>query len=84
MVQLEVRYKQAIKNYVNGHEFLSVEEVITPASLYVRLDIQAFIYDADLGWSRQWTFSFYSESIEIKPYNEFDFVVLVFVVTLNG
>lgn len=67
-------FKQAIKNYVDGHEFLSVEEVITPATLFVRLDIQATIYDADLDWDREWTFTFYSEDVEIEPYNEFDFV----------
>ena len=67
-------FKQTIKNYVDGHEFLSVEEVITPATLFVRLDIQATIYDADLDWDREWTFSFYSEDVEIEPYNEFDFV----------
>ena len=67
-------FKQTIKNYVDGHEFLSVEEVITPATLFVRLDIEATIYDADLDWDRQWTFTFYSEDVEIEPYNEFDFV----------
>lgn len=67
-------FKQTIKNYVDGHEFLSVEEVIAPATLFVRLDIQATIYDADLDWDREWTFSFYSENVEIEPYNEFDFV----------
>ena len=67
-------FKQTIKNYVDGHEFLSVEEVLTPATLFVRLDIQATIYDADLDWDREWTFTFYSEDVEIEPYNEFDFV----------
>ena len=65
-------FKQAIADYVNGHEFLSIDEVLTAAELTVRLDIQAYIHNED--YEGYYTNSFYSKTINVEPYNEFDFI----------
>ncbi len=65
-------FKQAIADYVNGHEFLSIEEVLTAAELTVRLDIQAYVHNEN--YEGYQTCSFYSKTINVEPYNEFDFI----------
>ena len=65
-------FKQAIADYVNGHEFLTIDEVLTAAELTVRLDIQVYIHNED--YDGCYTNSFYSKTINVEPYNEFDFI----------
>lgn len=65
-------FKKAIADYVNGHEFLSIDEVLTPANLTVCLGVQAYIDSSD--YTGYQTLSYYSKTINVEPYNEFDFI----------
>ncbi|MBO4856736.1 MAG: hypothetical protein J5511_05165 [Bacilli bacterium] len=67
-------FKSALKADANDRELTKVEEVITPADLYVRMEIQVSVRPEGQEYSDFWVFVFYSETLDINPYNEFDFV----------
>ncbi len=67
-------FKEKIMLQTNGLEFLKVDEVLSASTIYVSTKIMVCWDDAESGTSNFWTLVFTSESHEIKPYDELDFV----------
>ena len=67
-------FETTLKNDVIGRELTKVEEVVTPADIYVRMEVQVAVRPEGQEYNEFWTFVFYSETLDINPYNEFDFV----------
>ena len=67
-------FETTLKNDVIDRELTKVEEVVTPADIYVRLEVQVAVRPEGEQYNEFWTFVFYSETLDVNPYNEFDFV----------
>ncbi|MCR4879606.1 MAG: hypothetical protein K5906_01450 [Bacilli bacterium] len=67
-------FKEKIMFQTNGLEFLKVDEVINASTIYVSTNIMVCWDETETGETNYWTLVFTSESQEIEPYDEFDFV----------
>ena len=65
-------FKEVIATETRNHEILKIEEVTSPAELFLRMDIKFTVPGED--GPTHWTFSFYGESVAVEPYGEHDFV----------